>query len=440
MRSKIFFALIFITRRLMSVKIVVGSQWGDEAKAKIVDYLASEADYVVRFQGGANAGHTVIVDGKEYIFHLIPSGIMYPDKICVIGNGVVLDPTALMDEISELQKQGIEVEGRLFISQKAHLVMPYHKLLDQAHEHSKGNKSIGTTGRGIGPAYRDKAARVGIRIVDLLNRSVFTEKLESNIQAANEMLTKIYGYEPLDVNEVIDAYLEFDRKIDPFVKDITTLLNDAILEEKNILFEGAQGALLDIDHGTYPYVTSSNTTAGAACIGTGIGPTHVNEVIGVMKAYTTRVGNGPFPTEFDDEFATQIRDIGGEYGATTGRPRRCGWFDGVIGHYSAMINGLSSLAISKLDVLDTLPEVKICIAYRHEGRLLKHFPVDSDVLDGIEPVYETHPGWQEPTKHIRSYSDLPLNARAYLERISEITRTPIKFVSVGSDREQTIRL
>ena len=424
----------------MSVKIVVGSQWGDEAKAKIVDYLAVDADYVVRFQGGANAGHTVIVDGNEFIFHLIPAGIMYPDKMCVIGNGVVLDPTALLDEIENLKNRGIEVEGRLFISQKTHLVMPYHKLLDQATEKHKGKNSIGTTGRGIGPAYRDKAARVGIRILDLLNRDVFVEKLENNIREANEFLTKIYGYEPLNINEIVDAYLEFDRKIDPYVTDISILLYDAIKAGKNILFEGAQGALLDIDHGTYPFVTSSNTIAGAACIGTGIGPTNVDEVIGVMKAYTTRVGNGPFPTEFEGEFAHTIRELGGEYGATTGRPRRCGWFDGIIAKYATRINGLSSLAITKLDVLDTLPEIKICNGYKYENRILDNFPVDINVLESIEPVYETHPGWTKTTTGIRNYEDLPENARAYLARISELVDTPISYVSVGSDREQTIKV
>jgi len=423
----------------MSVTIVVGSQWGDEAKAKIVDYLAADAEYVVRFQGGANAGHTVIVKGKEFIFHLIPAGIMYPEKICIIGNGVVVDPVALMDEIEELKKRGIDVEGRLFISQKAHLVMPYHKMLDQASEKHKGKNSIGTTGRGIGPAYRDKAARVGIRIVDLLNRDVFREKLQTNIRDANEFLTKIYGNEPLKVDEIVDAYIEFDRKIDPYVTDISVLLHDAYKNGKNILFEGAQGALLDIDHGTYPYVTSSNTIAGAACIGTGIGPTYVDEVIGVMKAYTTRVGNGPFPTELEGEFAEKIREMGGEYGATTGRPRRCGWFDGVIAQYSSRINGLSSLAITKLDVLDSLQEIKVCTGYRYGDRILTNFPVDCDVLDSIEPVYETHPGWMKPTTNIRRYEDLPEKAKSYLARISELTDTPVAFVSVGSDREQTIR-
>ncbi len=422
----------------MSVKIVVGSQWGDEAKAKIVDYLAVDADYVVRFQGGANAGHTVIANGKEFIFHLIPAGIMYPDKICIIGNGVVIDPSALIDEIAMLRERGIEVDGRLFISQKAHLVMPYHKLIDQVSEKYKGNHSIGTTGRGIGPAYRDKAARVGIRIVDLLDKNVFREKLERNIKEANEFLTKIYDHEPLDVSEIIDNFLEFDRKIDPYVKDISVILHDAIKSGKNILFEGAQGALLDIDHGTYPYVTSSNTIAGAACIGTGIGPTCIDNVIGVMKAYTTRVGNGPFPTEFNDEFAQTIRELGGEYGATTGRPRRCGWFDSVIGSYAARINGLSSLAITKLDVLDTLDEIKICTGYRYGDRILTNFPVDANVLEAVEPVYETHPGWKEPTVDIRRYVDLPSNAKSYISRITEIVETPADYISVGSHREQTI--
>lgn len=422
----------------MSVKIVVGSQWGDEAKAKIVDFLAVDADYVVRFQGGANAGHTVIVDGNEFIFHLIPAGIMYPGKKCVIGNGVVLDPTALLDEIAHLKERGIDVEGRLFISQKAHLVMPYHNLLDQAAEKHKGKNSIGTTGRGIGPAYRDKAARVGIRLVDLLNREVFLEKLTYNVREANDILTKIYGYEPLNIKEIADAFFEFDRRIDTYVTDVSMLLHDAVKAGKNVLFEGAQGALLDIDHGTYPYVTSSNTIAGAACIGTGIGPTCVDEVIGVMKAYTTRVGNGPFPTEFEDDFAHMIRNIGGEYGATTGRPRRCGWFDAVIGRYAARINGLSSLAVTKLDVLDTLPEIKICTGYRHGGRILENFPADITVLGAVEPVYETHPGWMAPTRDARRYEDLPVNARSYLARISEIVETPIHFVSIGSDRVQTI--
>ena len=422
----------------MSVTVVVGSQWGDEAKAKIVDYLAIDADYVVRFQGGANAGHTVKVNGEEFIFHLIPSGIMYPEKVCVIGNGVVLDPSALLNEIEELKKRGISVEGRLHISQKTHLVMPYHKLLDQASEKHKQQKAIGTTGRGIGPAYRDKAARVGIRIVDLLDRDLFVEKLSRNVKEANEILTKIYGYDPLDVDEIVDFCLDFDKKIDPYIKDVSIILYDAMKAGKNILFEGAQGALLDIDHGTYPFVTSSNTVAAAACVGTGIGPTHITQVIGVMKAYTTRVGNGPFPTEFDDEFAEIIRQIGGEFGSTTGRPRRCGWFDGVLGAYAARINGLSALAVTKLDVLDSLEDIKICTGYRYGDRVLKNFPVGVDVLESLEPVYEVHPGWMEPTTGIRRFDDLPDRAKSYISRISEIVEVPTRYVSVGSERDQTI--
>jgi adenylosuccinate synthase len=424
----------------MSVTVVVGCQWGDEAKAKIVDYLAKDAEYVVRFQGGANAGHTVVANGEEFIFHLIPAGIMHPDKICVIGNGVVLDPTALMSEIEHLKSRGISVENRLFISQKTHLVMPYHKMLDQAAEKHMGSNSIGTTGRGIGPAYRDKAARSGIRIVDLLDPDVFREKLTANVNQANEFLTKIYGYEPLKIDEILESFLEFDRKIDPYVKDVSVLLYDAYNEGKNILFEGAQGALLDIDHGTYPFVTSSNTTAGAATVGTGIGPTYIDRVIGVMKAYTTRVGNGPFPTEFGDEFSKTIRTLGGEFGATTGRPRRCGWFDGVIGKYASRINGLSSIAVTKLDVLDTIQEIKICTAYRYRGREICNFPVEVNILNEVEPIYETHPGWQKPTTGIRTFGDLPPNAQSYIRRISEIVKVPVEFVSVGQDRVQTIRM
>ena len=422
----------------MAVKIVVGSQWGDEAKAKIVDYLAVDSEYVVRFQGGANAGHTVIVNGKEFIFHLIPSGIMYPDKICVIGNGVVLDPRALMDEVEELKDRDIDVKGRLFISEKAHLVMPYHKLLDVASEKHKGKNSIGTTGRGIGPAYRDKAARTGIRLLDLLDKDIFAKKLKINIELANEILTKVYEAEALDVDETIKSCLENGSKLLPYIADVSLLLHDAAKAGKNILFEGAQGALLDIDHGTYPFVTSSNTISGAACAGTGIGPTLIDDIVGVMKAYTTRVGNGPFPTEFNDEFAETIRQIGAEFGATTGRPRRCGWFDGIIAKYATRVSGLTSLAITKLDVLDTLPEVKICIGYKVGDKVLEHFPVDADVLETIEPIYESHPGWQSPTTEARTMEDLPENARLYLARISEIVDTPVAYVSIGSDRSQTI--
>ena len=422
----------------MAVKIVVGSQWGDEAKAKVVDFLASWADIVVRFQGGANAGHTVNVDGQEFIFHLIPAGIMHPGKMCIIGNGVVLDPVALSREILELRERGIDVEGRLLISQNAHLVMPYHKLLDELGEASKGSARIGTTGRGIGPAYRDKAARTGIRIVDLLDKDLFREKLQTNIRECNAILTKIYGHEPLDEGRIIEEYQEFDSFINPYVRDVSVFLNKAIKEGKNILFEGAQGALLDVDHGTYPYVTSSNTVAGSACVGSGIGPTMVDEVIGVMKAYTTRVGNGPLPTELTGEFADKIRELGCEYGATTGRPRRCGWFDAVVGRLSIRLNGISTIALTKLDVLDTLPSINICTSYLHNGKVYENFPTRLKALEECEPQYDTLPGWQASTSGIRSFDDLPPNARAYLNRISELVGAKINLISVGSDRTETI--
>jgi len=422
----------------MAVKVVVGSQWGDEAKAKVVDFLASWADIVVRFQGGANAGHTVIVDGQEFIFHLIPAGIMHPGKICVIGNGVVLDPVSLSNEILELKERGIDVEGRLLISQNTHLVMPYHKLLDELGETSKGSARIGTTGRGIGPAYRDKAARTGIRIVDLLDRDLFREKLQTNIRECNAILTRIYDHEPLDEGQMVEEYQEFDSFINPYVKDVSVFLNKAIEEGKNILFEGAQGALLDVDYGTYPYVTSSNTVASSACVGSGIGPTMIDEVIGVMKAYTTRVGNGPLPTELTGEFADKIRELGGEYGATTGRPRRCGWFDAVVGRLSVRLNGISSIALTKLDVLDTLPRINICTSYLHNGKVYENFPTRLKALEECEPQYDTLPGWQTSTSGIRSFNDLPPNARAYLYRISELVGAKINLISVGSDRAETI--
>jgi adenylosuccinate synthase len=419
----------------MSVKIVVGSQWGDEAKAKIVDFLAVDAEYVVRFQGGANAGHTVIVGGNEFIFHLIPSGIMYPDKICIIGNGVVLDPTALLDEIAKLRERGIDVDGRLFISQKAHLVMPYHKLLDQASERHKGKNSIGTTGRGIGPAYRDKAARVGIRIVDLLDRDVFIEKLKHNVREANDILTKIYGYEPLNVKEIAEAFLEFDRKIDPYVHDISVVLYDAVKAGKNILFEGAQGALLDIDHGTYPYVTSSNTIAGSACIGTGIGPTFVDEVIGVMKAYTTRVGNGPFPTELEDETGKHLAAFGGEYGATTGRLRRCGWLDAVALKKAVRLVGCSQLALTKVDVLCDLPEIKVAVSYEDaDGTVVADFPCDPYRAAQLKPVYRTFAPWRTPSDD----AVLPDELQEYISFLEGFTSTRVSLVSWGPDRSQTL--
>jgi len=350
----------------MSVTVLVGSQWGDEGKGKIVDILSENFDIVTRYQGGANAGHTVEIENNKYILHLIPSGILRENVICVIGNGVVIDPTALLEEISLLESHGIKVDGRLFISHNAHLIMPYHKLLDSIHE--SGENKIGTTGRGIGPCYIDKFARKGIRIVDLLNRSVLEKKIRENLIEKNNLLEKVYDHKTLDVEEIIKQYQEFDKTIDKYVKDVPAFLNNAIDEGKSILLEGAQGTLLDVDHGTYPFVTSSSPSSGGACTGTGIPPTKINRVYGIVKAYTTRVGNGPFPTELLDETGEKLRQVGAEFGATTGRPRRCGWFDAFLLKYSAMINGITDAAITKLDVLSSFDEIKVCIGYELNGK------------------------------------------------------------------------
>jgi len=422
----------------MSVKIIVGAQWGDEGKGKIVDLLSEQVDIVARYQGGANAGHTIVIDGEQYILHLVPSGILHKNTICVIGNGVVIDPLALLEEIEFLKSKGISVDGRLWISHRAHLIMPYHKLLDQAKESKDADRKIGTTGRGIGPAYVDKVNRMGIRIVDLLDRDTLEEKLRTNIKEKNEILKKIYREKEIDVDQIINEYLDFDKKIDPYIKDVSTFLNESLKDGKQILLEGAQGTLLDIDFGTYPYVTSSNPTSGGACAGVGIGPTKIESVLGVIKAYTTRVGMGPFPTEIGDEEDFDLRDLGGEYGATTGRPRRCGWFDAVIAKFAVQVNGLDSFALTKLDVLDTLEEVKVCVAYKYKGKTITTFPSEMRILENCEPVYESFPGWQKPTSGIRSYQDLPANAKAYLDAIKNLTQTDFSIISVGSGREQTI--
>ena len=424
----------------MSVIIVVGAQWGDEGKGKIVDLLSEDYDIVARYQGGANAGHTVIIRDKKYVLHLIPSGILHPKAECVIGNGVVIDPVALMDEIRLLKSQGIDVQGRLWISQNAHLIMPYHKLLDSVSEEKQGANKIGTTKRGIGPAYVDKVNRKGIRIVDLLDRESFEKKLRRNLYEKNELLHKIYGTLPLDVEAIVNEYLEFDKLIDPYIKDVSVYLNNAIAAGKSVLLEGAQGTLLDVDHGTYPYVTSSNPCSGGACIGTGIGPTKIDEVLGVMKAYTTRVGEGPFPTELLNNEGDFLRKEGAEFGATTGRPRRCGWFDGVIARYAARINGIDSLAITKLDVLDKFEKIKVCTGYRYAGKMLKEFPTNLKILQNCQPVYEELPGWQQPTTGATSWNELPKIAQNYLIFLQDLTSAPIKIVSVGSKRSQTIRM
>jgi adenylosuccinate synthase len=381
----------------------------------------------------------VVIDGESFILHLVPSGILHKNSTCVIGNGVVIDPAALLEEIDLLESRGVSVEGRFFISHRANLIMPYHKLLDTAKESKDGDRKIGTTGRGIGPAYVDKINRMGIRIVDLLDRTTLQNKLRTNIQEKNEILSKIYDKEALDVEAIINEYQEFDRKIDPYVKDVSLFINDAIDAGKSVLMEGAQGTLLDVDFGTYPYVTSSNPTSGGACTGLGVGPTRIDSVMGVIKAYTTRVGMGPFPTELHEGGEIDLRALGNEYGATTGRPRRCGWFDAVIANYAVRVNGIDSFAVTKLDVLDSLDEIRVCVAYDYKGKRLNNFPSEIRVLDECKPIYETFPGWKEPTSHIREYGRLPEKARNYLDAIRDLTKTRIDIISVGSGREQTIQ-
>ena len=422
----------------MSVTVLVGSQWGDEGKGKIVDILSEKYQIVARYQGGANAGHTVIIGDKQYILHLIPSGILRENVTCVIGNGVVIDPTALLEEIALLEKNNIRVDRRLFISQNAHLIMPYHKLLDSIEE--SGENKIGTTGRGIGPCYIDKFARKGIRIVDLLNRKSLEEKIRKNLEEKNNLLKKVYDRDALDVEAIVKQYLEFDKIIDKYIKDVPTFLNNAIAEGKSILLEGAQGALLDVDFGTYPFVTSSSPTSGGACTGTGIPPNKIDDVFGIVKAYTTRVGNGPFPTELLDEVGEALRKKGAEYGATTGRPRRCGWFDAALVRYSSMINGINAVAITKLDVLSIFDEIKVCVAYELNSKKLKTFPSDVEKLAQVTPVYETLPGWKTELSGCRSYTELPQKTKDYLSFISKQAEIPISIISVGPKRDQTFYL
>jgi len=422
----------------MPVQVIVGAQWGDEGKGKIVDMLSEHADIVARYQGGANAGHTVCIGNKEYVLHLIPSGIFHEQITCVIGNGTVIDPTALMDEIEKLQAAGVNIKGRLLISHNAHLIMPYHKQLDTIRE--QVHNKIGTTGRGIGPAYIDKFMRNGIRIVDLLDRDVFASKLKSNIEEKNKILTNVYGETRIDVDAIINEYQEFDKRIDEYITDTALYLNQALKQEKKIIAEGAQGALLDVDHGTYPFVTSSNPTSGGACTGLGIPPTAITSIVGIVKSYSTRVGNGPFPTELTDSTGERLRTTGHEYGATTGRPRRCGWFDALALRYSAMVNGIEKIAITKLDVLDEFDEIKVCIGYEHRGKRLKTFPTDVTSLAHITPVYESFEGWKTPLSGITSYANLPSKAHRYLEALAHLSGVPLWIVSVGPRRDQTIVL
>jgi len=420
--------------------VIVGTQWGDEGKGKIVDLLAEHAHVVVRFQGGNNAGHTMVVGGEQFVCHLIPSGILQ-DKTCIIGNGVVVDPAVLLEEVDNLKLRGINIgEDRLLISERAHLIMPYHKSVDHAREKFKGDKKIGTTGRGIGPAYEDKATRRGIRFVDLLDPEVFAEKVHTILDEKNFYLKNYLSADILDAQEIIDQYQIYAQRLAPHVANVSVIINDAIKNGQHVMFEGAQGTHLDIDHGTYPFVTSSSTLAGNACCGSGVGPKQIDEVIGIVKAYTTRVGAGPFPSELFDEIGDRIQEKGAEFGATTGRRRRCGWLDTVILRNAVRLNGLSGLAITKLDVLDGLESVKICTAYEYQGEIIKDFPASLDVLADCQPVYETLPGWAEDTSEMRKLEDFPSNARSYLDRMAELAETEIHIVSIGPDREQTIVL
>ena len=424
----------------MSNIVIVGTQWGDEGKGKIVDMLAEFADIVVRFQGGNNAGHTMVVKGEQFISHLVPSGILQ-NKTCIIGNGMVIDPSVLLEEIDYLISKGINVgSDNLKISEKAHIIMPYHKHVDKAREKMKGDKKIGTTGRGIGPCYEDKATRRGIRFVELIDTEVFSEKVNLIVKEKNFYLKNFFSCETVDSESIINQYNGYAKKLAPFVANISVIIDEALKKGKQVLFEGAQGTHLDIDHGTYPYVTSSNTIAGNACSGAGMGPKKITGVIGIVKAYTTRVGEGPFPAELFDKTGDAIQKKGAEFGATTGRKRRCGWLDTVILRNAARLNGLTGVTITKLDVLDELESIKICTSYEYNGKAINDFPASLKTLAACKPVYETLPGWSEDISNIRKFEDLPENAINYLKRVEELIETPIYIVSVGPGRDETIIL
>ncbi len=423
----------------MPAVVIIGTQWGDEGKGKIVDLLAPEADVIVRFQGGHNAGHTVVVGADQFILHLVPSGVLHPGKIGIIGNGVVIDPAALLEEIDALKGRGVDLGGRLFVSDRAHLIMPYHKAIDKESEKNKGARKIGTTGRGIGPTYADKMARVGLRVADLMDPELFKQKLTKSLTDMNYLLGRLYGVKGFDLDSVYQAYLGYATRLRPFIVDTAELLHEAITSGRRVLFEGAQGTLLDVDHGTYPFVTSSSATIGGALIGSGIGAGCIDRVLGVAKAYSTRVGEGPFPTELhDDQGGAELRAKGQEFGSTTGRPRRCGWFDAVVVRYAVRLNGLSGLAVTKLDVLDDCPDIKVCTGYRLDGHTVNTVPAVAELFERCEPIYETLPGWKQPTAGITRYEDLPTNARRYLDRLSELVGCPHDVISTGSKRDQTI--
>ena len=428
----------------MPATVIVGVQWGDEGKAKVLDALAPEMDIVVRYQGGSNAGHTVVVGNERYAFHLVPSGILHDKKVCVIANGCVVEPVELIKEIDELQARGVRIDGsNLLLSERAHLVMPYHRVLDQLSEtrkESQGKGKIGTTGRGIGPCYEDKVARNGLRAIDLLRPEYFAERVRQRLSELNPYLLSVHGVKPLDPAKVADEVLSLAPKIKPYIADTAAYINQALAQGKQLLFEGAQGSLLDVDHGTYPFVTSSNATAGGAATGSGMSPRRITLAIGVLKAYTTRVGSGPFPTELTEKVGEGLRTRGVEFGTTTGRPRRCGWFDAVGVRYAVEVSGIDALALTKLDVLTGEPEIKICTAYLSDGVRHERFPADMHVLANAAPVYETLPGWREPIEAARNLDQLPSAARNYVRRLEQLAGAPIRYIGVGRGREAMIRV
>ena len=421
----------------MSSVVIVGSQWGDEGKGKMTDYLSQDADVVVRSQGGNNAGHTIAFDGKKFALRLVPSGIFGKDKLAVIGNGVVINPPALLKELHYLQDNGIDVSG-LRISSRSHVTFPYHILLDKCQEEAKGDHKVGTTKNGIGPTYMDKVSRVGIRMCDLLEKDTFKVKLQRNLAEKNELFTKLYHVDPINSDDIFESYYEYGQELKKYVTDTSRIVNDALDQGKKVLFEGAQGVMLDVDQGTYPYVTASNPIAGGVCTGVGVGPNKINTVVGICKAYSTRVGAGPFPTELTDEIGDQIRETGHEYGTVTGRPRRVGWFDSVAMRHARRVSGLSCLSLNLLDVLTGLKTVKICTSYKLDGKQIDYYPASLKELDRCEPVYEELPGWDEDITGVKKFEDLPINAQNYLKRVSELSDTPLATVSVGADRIQTI--
>lgn len=414
----------------------MGTQWGDEGKGKITDFLSQDAEVIARYQGGDNAGHTIVIDGKKFKLHLIPSGIFFPEKISVIGNGVVVNPKSLVKELEYLHAEGVSTES-LRISDRAHVILPYHIKLDQLQEAAKGDNKIGTTNKGIGPAYMDKAARVGIRIADLLDKEIFADRLKTNLAEKNRLFSKMYEAEELSFDEIFEEYYAYGQQIKQYVTDTSVILNDALDAGKRVLFEGAQGVMLDIDQGTYPFVTSSNPVAGGVTIGSGVGPSKINKVVGVCKAYTSRVGDGPFPTELFDEVGERIREVGHEYGTTTGRPRRVGWFDSVVMRHSRRVSGITNLSLNCIDVLSGLDIVKICVAYDLDGERIDYYPASLEQLKRCKPIYEELPGWEEDITGCRSLDDLPENARNYVRRVGELVGVRISTFSVGPGREQT---